>query len=201
METGIIGLTGAIVPSRANPKPLNGGKDCTGSSTNIMSCTQPVCIIDGGWTSWASSACSVTCGEGTLTKTRTCTNPAPQNGGKACAGNDTVIDKCSHVCPVDGNWGSWTSWGTCTVTCGSGEEIRTRKCDNPAPVGTGAHCAGPPADVRHCVPRDCPIDIVYCLSKSMINCNGRDGRDRRVVDEKAGEKGHFQAIQLITSHS
>ncbi|KAL3872460.1 hypothetical protein ACJMK2_040384 [Sinanodonta woodiana] len=141
-----------------NPIPLNGGKDCIGSSTDIVPCTQPVCIIDGGWTSWTSSACSVSCGEGTLTKTRTCTNPAPQNGGKACAENDTAIERCSHVCPVDGNWGAWTSWGICTVTCGSGEQVRTRHCDNPAPVGTGAHCKGPPGDVQACVTKQCPID-------------------------------------------
>jgi hypothetical protein len=38
--------------------------------------------INGGWTEW--STCSATCGGGT--QTRTCTNPAPANGGLDCVG-------------------------------------------------------------------------------------------------------------------
>merc|ERR1740130_1163798 len=36
----------------------------------------------GGWSQWGT--CSSTCGGGT--KTRTCTNPAPANGGSSCSG-------------------------------------------------------------------------------------------------------------------
>ncbi|CAH3021140.1 unnamed protein product, partial [Porites evermanni] len=42
--------------------------------------------IDGGYTDWSASDCSVTCGGGTQTLTRTCTNPPPSNGGKNCSG-------------------------------------------------------------------------------------------------------------------
>ena len=41
--------------------------------------------IDGKYTEWKESECSVTCGGGVMTKTRTCTNPAPQHGGKDCS--------------------------------------------------------------------------------------------------------------------
>ena len=41
---------------------------------------------DGGYTDWSASECSVTCGGGTKTLTRTCTNPLPSNGGKDCSG-------------------------------------------------------------------------------------------------------------------
>nr|XP_058959479.1 collagen alpha-5(VI) chain-like [Pocillopora verrucosa] len=43
------------------------------------------CVIDGGYTEWSESECSVSCGEGKKTLTRTCTNPPPFNGGKDCS--------------------------------------------------------------------------------------------------------------------
>ncbi len=42
----------------------------------------PPIPVNGGWTDFG--ACSATCGGGT--QTRTCTNPAPANGGAACTG-------------------------------------------------------------------------------------------------------------------
>ena len=45
---------------------------------------QPACPIDGKYTKWSSWKCSVTCGRGVETRTRTCTNPPPSNGGKDC---------------------------------------------------------------------------------------------------------------------
>ena len=41
--------------------------------------------IDGNYTEWKESECSVTCGGGVMTLTRTCTNPPPSNGGKDCS--------------------------------------------------------------------------------------------------------------------
>ena len=43
----------------------------------------------GTWGTW--TACSVTCGGGTRTRTKLCDNPAPANGGADCAG-DTNSD-------------------------------------------------------------------------------------------------------------
>ena len=41
--------------------------------------------VDGGYTDWSESKCSVTCGGGVKILTRTCTNPPPSNGGKDCS--------------------------------------------------------------------------------------------------------------------
>ena len=41
--------------------------------------------VNGGWSDWVEGSCSVTCGSGTITRTRTCTNPAPQNSGSQCS--------------------------------------------------------------------------------------------------------------------
>ncbi|XP_019645823.1 PREDICTED: uncharacterized protein LOC109486433 [Branchiostoma belcheri] len=58
--------------------------------------------VDGGWSDWSPwSACSVTCGVGTQTRDRTCTNPPPANGGADCDGLDQETQDCDTevLCP------------------------------------------------------------------------------------------------------
>ncbi len=42
--------------------------------------------VDGGWSVWYNDTCTVTCGNGTITQTRDCDNPPPENGGDNCTG-------------------------------------------------------------------------------------------------------------------
>lgn len=52
--------------------------------------------VNGGWSTWSTySVCTQTCGGGTQTRTRTCTNPAPANGGVQCAGNSLETQVCN----------------------------------------------------------------------------------------------------------
>ena len=57
--------------------------------------------VNGRWSLWATwSACSKTCGTGTKTRKRSCTNPPPQNGGKDCKGIDKQTKSCLlKACP------------------------------------------------------------------------------------------------------
>ena len=51
--------------------------------------------VDGGWSSWSYKTCSASCGGGFQTRTRSCTNPAPSNGGLACKGAGTETVQCN----------------------------------------------------------------------------------------------------------
>ena len=41
---------------------------------------------------------------------------------------------------VHGNWGEWTHYTECSVTCGGGEQSRTRFCSNPSSGHGGNDC-------------------------------------------------------------
>jgi hypothetical protein len=52
-------------------------------------------IVHGNWSAWGAwSSCSETCGSGILTRYRSCSNPAPANGGSNCQGNNDETTSC-----------------------------------------------------------------------------------------------------------
>jgi len=67
-----------------------------------------------------------------------------------------LADSCSPR-PVDGSWGSWTDWSSCSQSCGGGTETRGRLCDSPAPAHGGADCHGDGLEQRQCNTRPCPL--------------------------------------------
>ncbi|XP_071100024.1 SCO-spondin-like isoform X1 [Haliotis cracherodii] len=166
----------ARIRTCTNPAPQVGGANCTGlyRDTEVRACGLPLCPINGGltlWSQWTEPACSRTCGPGTRTRTRerTCTNPAPRDGGRNCTGN--LIDVQSGVpcflrgCPVNGGVSPWGSWSPpqCTVSCGSSATspvLRLRNCTSPSPSNGGAFCTEPLQETatQNCGLNPCPID-------------------------------------------
>jgi len=59
-------------------------------------------ILDGGWTDWTAwTTCTKTCGNGTQTHTRNCTNPRPSGGGLTCVGFSRETQICNtDPCPI-----------------------------------------------------------------------------------------------------
>ena len=108
--------------------------------------------INGVWGTWTSySSCSVTCGQGTKKRTRRCNNPAPAHGGTNCPGRNYQNSNCNlGSCRINGVWGTWTSYSSCSVTCGQGTQKRTRGCNNPAPEHGGTNCPGQSYENRAC---------------------------------------------------
>ena len=58
---------------------------------------------------------------------------------------------------VDGQWGCWAAWTTCTNSCGGGKRTRERKCNNPPADHGGATCSGIPLESDlNCNENTCP---------------------------------------------
>uniref|UniRef100_A0A8C3B246 Thrombospondin 1 n=1 Tax=Cyclopterus lumpus TaxID=8103 RepID=A0A8C3B246_CYCLU len=142
--------------------------NCEGTSVQTRDCYLQECDKrfkqDGSWSHWSPwSSCSVTCGAGVITRIRLCNSPTPQLGGKNCEGEGRQTEKCQKSpCPINGNWGPWSPWDTCTLTCGSGNQTRKRMCNDPAAKYGGKECVGNAKDIQMCNKKACPID--GCLS-------------------------------------
>ena len=63
---------------------------------------------------------------------------------------------------VDGGWTQWSSWSSCSATCGVGSRTRTRNCTDPAPQGDGADCVGASSGTESCNIVACPGDLWEC---------------------------------------
>ncbi|XP_046543902.1 coadhesin-like isoform X19 [Haliotis rubra] len=155
-----------------NPVPQNGGQHCSGPTTDTR--TSPcnrTCTVSGGytqWSGWVGGSCLGPCDQGTQTDTRTrsCTNPRPQNGGLQCAppSSETRTTSCvMATCAVDGGMTDWAAWvnQSCTETCGKSATRtvdRHRNCSNPEPRYGGRPCTVHPYEskVVNCGLEDCP---------------------------------------------
>uniref|UniRef100_A0AAY5L1M4 SCO-spondin n=1 Tax=Esox lucius TaxID=8010 RepID=A0AAY5L1M4_ESOLU len=69
-------------------------------------------------------------------------------------------DYCQGVdCRVDGGWTPWSVWSDCPVTCGRGNQIRSRACINPPPRNNGTHCSGSEREAQDCRAPPCLDDL------------------------------------------
>lgn len=163
-----------------SPEPSMGGKPCLGANWEEQDCENiPLCPVDGDWTEWGEwTDCTKSCGIGMTSRSRSCTNPYPRNGGKHCDGMYVDIKYCNmNPCPINGGWGSWTNWSPCSKTCGKGLQMRKRFCNNPEPVYGGKDCAGENIEYQECNMRNC-ININRNWLKSLDNDHSEENFDK-----------------------
>ncbi|XP_043559548.1 A disintegrin and metalloproteinase with thrombospondin motifs 2-like [Chiloscyllium plagiosum] len=84
----------------------------------------------------------------------------PLDGTMCTPGKHCFKGHCIWLTPDilrhDGNWGTWSKFGSCSRTCGTGVRFRTRQCDNPLPSNGGRECSGQSYEYELCNTEDCP---------------------------------------------
>ena len=73
--------------------------------------------------------------------------------------NDPTVGPIQILChsciTVDGKWSPWQQ-GVCSVSCGEGEMVLTRQCNNPSPKFGGKPCQGNSKETVPCNLKQCP---------------------------------------------
>ncbi|BFZ08740.1 hypothetical protein BsWGS_11778 [Bradybaena similaris] len=107
------------------------------------------------------------------------TKHMPWADGTACGYNRICVQGDCLPKPerkakiVNGGWGPWKFYGSCSRTCGGGVKTKYRECINPEPQNGGRYCLGPRVRYKSCnVKPPCPDDSqdfreVQCQSEEM----------------------------------
>ena len=70
---------------------------------------------------------------------------------------------------VDCTWNAWSSWGSCSKTCGGGNKIRSRTQNGP--YRGGQECSGSPTSSTSCQTNRCPDSgLSGKLTKQLFPC-------------------------------
>ena len=91
-----------------------------------------------------------------------CTQKGSSGPEKWCQSGQCVTKTTSVSLPrpINGNWGTWQPWGSCSFACGNGVRRRKRLCDSPKPYNGGDYCKGAETNYDLCNTHACspPVD-------------------------------------------
>jgi len=91
--------------------------------SRISNLQKPGTIINGEWVI-TENTCPSTCGTGSKKSSREIMKYL--GDGAAEKSIETIVADCSVPCPVNGYFSNWSAWSTCSKTCGSGTQTRSR---------------------------------------------------------------------------
>ncbi|XP_047139597.1 polycystin-1-like protein 2 isoform X2 [Hydra vulgaris] len=138
--------------------------------------------FDSSWASWSAwSNCNVSCGNGTMSRTRVCLGAV-----NSCVGNSIEIGTCylNATCPVfETGWSNWSIWSSCDVSCGNGSISRTRVCNSAV-----NSCVGNSIEITSCYHNiTCPIQCkIFSQIKSYF-----------IVPEKVYKNTMFDIVFIL----
>ncbi|CAD7936493.1 unnamed protein product [Amoebophrya sp. A120] len=195
-------------------KPASNGKPCHGEKeidlVEMGQCDSGVMCdaLECHWEQWGAwSDCSASC-NGHQSRTRVL---KPGGGHSLCPASDDTSEvrgcnlydaKMDLDSPcaagsnaedcVDGRWGEWTTFGACSVSCGTGWQKRDRTIQVAANY-CGEPVVGRSEEFKHCEEREChgelgkdaPVDCELsewtAFSECSSDCNGYQRRIRTVA--------------------
>lgn len=194
--------TGVQVKFRlcTNPKPLTDGDSCRGKNVMFKSCAIAKCTDeshqnDSFWSPWTSwSQCSATCSQGYQTRSRYCRRRlSPFHLGN-CTGIKRPIQVETNICEVQpcAEWSSWSTWETCSQTCGGGIQQRVRNCKS---LIIDMDCQGENSQTVSCNTDPCPTiyPITYPPRITLRQPNP-------CPDPEKPENGYYKKIEQYGSY-
>jgi hypothetical protein len=117
------------------------------------------------WSNWGT--CDKTCGGGSRTKTRTVAVPA-YYGGQCNHELESKGECKTDPCPIDCELSAWSTFSTCTVTCGKGTTRRTRYVTR-TPLHGGLSCMDLEEEIS-CDEGPCPVHCDTTIWGSWSTC-------------------------------
>ncbi|XP_041442325.1 A disintegrin and metalloproteinase with thrombospondin motifs 20 [Xenopus laevis] len=83
------------------------------------------------------------------------------------------VNKAMDTRPVDGEWGPWGSYSSCSRNCGGGIKTITRDCSQPEPRNGGKYCVGRRMKFRSCNTDSCPRGRKDFRDEQCTNFDGK----------------------------
>ena len=158
-----------------------------------VACEEYPCPIDCSYHAYGNwSACSVSCGSNGITRAYRSRQVRESYGGASCPPDTFKQDTCNMgPCPVHCDVTSWTAFGQCSKTCGTGWETKSRSVTT-QPLHGGEVC--PHLSFRRqCKLDDCASDCVESdwggWSACTTTCGGGVRSQTRRVIKPAYEGG------------
>jgi hypothetical protein len=164
-------------------KAASGGVVCP-DLFDKRQCKTNNCPIHCKLSTWSKySSCTVSCGGGSMTRTRKVVTK-PQFGGLLCGIMSEKIACNEKACPVDCVMEAWGAWSACDKTCGQGNQKRIRDIFTPARNG-GKACSALKQE-RPCTSSVCPVHCWVSGWSSWSVCShtcgvGASSRTRKIV--------------------
>ncbi|XP_065656123.1 coadhesin-like isoform X1 [Hydra vulgaris] len=96
--------------------------------------------------------------------------------------NAICRDWFGNICKGNGGFSEWSSYSTCSATCGNGIQQRVRTCTNPVPSSGGKDCVGERLQTQKCLLEVCKLDGGFSEWSTYSACSATcgDGNQQRV---------------------